>query len=207
MEVIMNKLIATAKKLDTFFKILDICLTIAVIACCVGAAISAAGLIFDVPSEYIGSDINVINIDFLEITLADEYAPDTNTVLCQWLIVTLLAAACAFIVKLAVKCVRDMLSAMSKGEPFNSAVNQNLKKIGVYSIILGVAENILILTEQSFFIFGYKLTDILTSEKIASVGIVYSLDLNFLVIAAILFLLSYIFKYGEELQNQADETL
>lgn len=203
----MNKLISTAKKLSTFFKIAEIALMIAAVSCVVGAVIVAAGLIFDLPPEYIGTGFNVIEIDFLEINVAEDFAPDIDTVLIHWLTITSLAAVCAFIIKLCARCIKNMLLPMSQGEPFNSAVSENLKKIAIYSIIFGVAGNILIITNQLFLVFGCGLQDILTNDKITSVGAEFSLDLSFAVVAAILFLLSYIFKYGEELQKQADETL
>ena len=51
------------------------------------------------------------------------------------------------------------------------------------------------------------LPGLLLSEKIVHVDGMFTLDLAFLVYWAILLLLSYVFRYGEELQQLSDETL
>ena len=55
-------------------------------------------------------------------------------------------------------------------------------------------------------ICGAVLT-LLISEKITHVGGMFQIDLTFLVYWAILMLLSYVFQYGEQLQQLSDETL
>ena len=48
---------------------------------------------------------------------------------------------------------------------------------------------------------------LLLSEKITPVNFRYKIELGFLLVCAILLLLSYVFRYGEELQRLSDETL
>lgn len=203
----MDKLISTAKKLNTFFKIAEVVAMIAAISCLVGAVIVGVGLAFSLPYEYIGDGFNVLDMDFMSITVAEDFAPDIDTVLVHWLVITILASICAFIVKFGIKCIRGILAPMAEGQPFSSAVADNLKKLGIYSIVLGIAGNILIIVNNAFLVFGCNLPDILKSDKITALTFDFNLDLTFIVVAFVLFLLSYIFKYGEELQNQADETL
>ena len=56
-------------------------------------------------------------------------------------------------------------------------------------------------------VFVYDLPSLLISEKIVHVDGMFRVDLTFLVYWAILLLLSYVFRYGEQLQQLSDETL
>ena len=56
-------------------------------------------------------------------------------------------------------------------------------------------------------VFVFDLPALLISEKIVHIGSMFSVDLTFLIYWAILLLLSYVFRYGEELQQLSDETL
>ena len=54
---------------------------------------------------------------------------------------------------------------------------------------------------------GYNLNELFLSDKITGVSVTYSCDLSFLIYALVLFLMSFIFQYGSELQKLTDETL
>ena len=54
---------------------------------------------------------------------------------------------------------------------------------------------------------GYNLNELFLSDKITGVSVTYSCDLSFLIYALVLFLMSFIFQYGSELQKLSEETL
>ena len=54
---------------------------------------------------------------------------------------------------------------------------------------------------------GYNLNELFLSDKITGVSVTYSCDLSFLIYALVLFLMSFIFQYGSELQKLSNETL
>lgn len=54
---------------------------------------------------------------------------------------------------------------------------------------------------------GYNLNELFLSDKITGASVTYSCDLSFLIYALVLFLMSFIFQYGSELQKLSDETL
>ena len=60
---------------------------------------------------------------------------------------------------------------------------------------------------RSLLIKAYSLADLFASAAITKTEFVFTMDLNFVLIACVVFLLSYIFKYGQVLQKDADETL
>ena len=75
------------------------------------------------------------------------------------------------------------------------------------SINLGILANIVILADQIITVFVYDLPGLLISEKITHVEGMFQIDLSFLIYWAIFTLLSYVFSYGEGLQQLSDETL
>lgn len=203
----MKKLTNYARKIDVFFKILDIFLKIAVVACLIGLAIIAVGVIFDLPKEMIGTNYDQIELGPITFQVAEEFTPDFFGQLGQVAIMFVLAAGVCFIGILSVRCIRAILQPMKMGQPFSGAVSRNLRKLGVFSLILGVMKNVMQAVSLFTIARMQQIETLLISEKITHVDINYSIGLGFLVVAAIIFLLAYVFRYGEELQTLSDETL
>ena len=67
----MNKLTSTARKLDIFFRILKVMVSIGMVTCCVGLVLIGAYFLFDLAPEMIGSGYNTVEIGSLELALAD----------------------------------------------------------------------------------------------------------------------------------------
>jgi len=203
----MNNLSGTAKKLDKIFEIVHIVLGALAIACVVGVALIAIAYILKWDPEMIGTNYENFDIGFLELTVAERYAPDKWLILLQAAIT--LAASCRLFYdgRRGVGYIREILHPMKEEKPFDAIVSTNLKKLAKLSINLGIFYNIIILSEQIMTVFVYDLPGLLISEKIAHVGGMFTVDLTFVIYWAILTLLSYVFRYGEELQQLSDETL
>lgn len=203
----MNNLTTTAKKLDNVCQIAHTVFGALAIACIVGVALIAAAYLLNLDPEFIGTDYESFDVGFLELEVAQSYAPD------KWLILLQAAFTLAASCRLAYDCrcgvgyVRGILQPMTEGKPFDSAVSINLKKLARISINVGILLNIIRLSEQIFAVFVYDLPGLLISEKIVHVGGMFTLELSFLVCWAFFLLLSYVFRYGEELQQLSDETL
>lgn len=203
----MNNLSNTAKKLDKVFEIAHIVLGALAIACIVGVALIAAAYIFRLDPSMIGTGYENFDLGFLEITAAEGYAPDKWLVLLQAAITLLVSCRLMYEGRCGVGYIREILQPMAEEKPFESIVSTNLKKLAKLSITMGILYNIIILSEQLMTVFVYGLPGLLLSEKIVHVDGMFTLDLAFLVYWAILLLLSYVFRYGEELQQLSDETL
>lgn len=203
----MNNLSNTAKKLDKVFEIAHIVLGAVAIACIVCAALIGIAYIFNWDPNQIGTGYESFDIGFLELEVAENYAPGKWLVLLQGAIT--LAAGCRLCYdgRKGVGYIRQILQPMKEEKPFDSIVSINLKKLAKLSINLGILANIIILTDQIMTVFVYDLPGLLVSEKIVRVGGMFKIDLTFLISWAILMLLSYVFRYGEQLQQLDDETL
>lgn len=202
----MEQLMKTAKGLRGFFKVMQVVLKIAVVTCIVGLAIIAAGFLFDLDPSVIGEGYENIELGMLEFSLAEGYAPDARVILIQLAVEIAGALVVAFVCGKAIRCVLEMLEPMTEGKPFAGIIGANLKKLAVYIIIMGVGVN---LTQLATTVMssGHLLRPLLEGGAFTRVTVQYDFDLSFLVTAGVLFLLSYIFRYGEELQQLSDETL
>ena len=203
----MNNLSNTAKKLDKIFEIAYIVLGALAIGFLVCAALIAVAYIFKLDPSMIGTAYENFDIGFLELTVAEAYAPDKWLVLLQAAITLLVGCRLMYEGRRGVGYIREILLPMKEEKPFDSIVSTNLKKLAKLSITLGILYNIIILSEQVLTVFVFGLPQLLVSEKITRVSGMFSVDLTFLVYWAILLLLSYVFRYGEELQQLSDETL
>ena len=203
----MNNLSNTAKKLDKVFEIVHIVLGALAIACIVGVALILAAYIFKMDPEMIGAGYENFDIGFLELQVSPNHAPNKWLVLLQGAITLLVGCRLAYDGRRGVGYIREILHPMTEEKPFDTVVSTNLKKLAKLSINLGILYNIIILSEQIMTVFVYDLPSLLVSEKIIHVGGMFNVDLTFLIYWAILLLLSYVFRYGEELQQLSDETL
>ena len=203
----MNNLSNTAKKLDKVFEIAHIVFGALAIACIVGVALIAVAYILKLDPTMIGTDYETFDIGFLELTVSDAYAPDKWLVLLQAAITLLVSCRLMYDGRRGVGYIREILLPMKEEKPFASVVSTNLKKLARLSINLGILYNIIILSEQILTVFVFDLPSLLVGEKITHVSGMFNVDLTFVIHWAILLLLSYVFRYGEALQQLSDETL
>ena len=203
----MNNLSNTAKKLDKVLEIAHIVFGALAIACIVGVAMIAVAYILKLDPSMIGTGYENFDIGFLELTVAENFAPDKWMVLLQAAITLAVSCRLMYDARRGVGYIREILEPMKEEKPFDSIVSTNLKKLARLSISLGILGNIISLSEQIMTVFVYDLPGLLISDRITHVGGMFQVDLAFLVYWAILLLLSYVFRYGEQLQQLSDETL
>ena len=203
----MNNLTTTARKLDKVLEIAHIVLGALAIACIVGVALIAIAWLFKLDPGMIGTGYENFDIGFLELTVAESYAPNKWLILLQGAITLAVGCRLAYDARRGVGYIREILHPMKDEKPFDTVVSTNLKKLARLSINLGILYNIIILSEQIMTVFVFGLPELLISEKILHVGGMFQVDLTFLIYWAALLLLSYVFRYGESLQQLSDETL
>ena len=105
------------------------------------------------------------------------------------------------------KVLREILSPMKEGMPFAAGISDKIRKLA-WTVLIGggVAEVGKLISEVSTA-QAYQIERLVNPELVESFTYNCSLDLWFVVAALILFFLSYVFRSGEALQKEADETL
>ena len=203
----MEKLTKTASTLNMIFKIMEQVLFALVIAGAVFTGLIMIGWLMGWDPDMLGRGYESLDIGFLELEIAGAYAIDKWAILLQAAVMLVLGCICCLIARQIVRCIRSILDPITEGKPFSTVVSSSLKRLAVRCIALGVAVNLIGIAELLINTLIYNVPELLLSEKICHVGINYNIDVSFLIVSGILMLLSYIFRYGTELQELSDETL
>ncbi len=203
----MEKMIQTAKKLDIFFKILSVICTIGIVGALVGLCLIGAGTLFKLFPEQVGTDSHVLDFGMLQLTLSESVVPDTGNILAMAAADLAMGLVFLLLAKAQIHCVRNILRPMTEGLPFHESTAKNTKKLAVLYLVMGLFSNGMDFLNGLLTVNCYDLKDLFIGDSITHVSIRYGFDLDFLVVGAILLLLSYIFSYGKQLQQLSDETL
>ena len=203
----MNNLSNTAKKLDKIFEIVHIVLGAVMVAAIVFIVLIGLGYVLKWNPECIGSGYASFNVGFLELEAAPGYGPDPWVILGHAAFTLAVGILLLLDGRRGIGYVRGILQPMTEDKPFDSSASTNLKKLAKLSIRIGILWNIIKISEMIVMVFVYDLPGLLLSEKISHINSTFQVDLTFLVYWAILTLLSYVFQYGQQLQQLSDETL
>lgn len=159
------------------------------------------------PNDFFLDAATMITLGNIELGLVEGYVPEMVTF--KWYTVMMLVLCTAFLVYicLILRVIRKILKPMVYEKPFASCVSKNIRKL---SWIILVGEGVLqiaMLGTEILLYRAYDFSNLFLNDKIISCKIDYMFDGTFIMIFAIIYLLSFVFQYGEELQIQSDETL
>lgn len=148
-----------------------------------------------------------IRIDYLQLTFNDDSALSKDKMSIWLPLIFLITAIFVFIIYKAVQTIESICTITMNHTPFDVRVSNHMKNLAKYILVGGIVFNIL----EVCRIMQFKQTinfDLLFNTKyVTQINFDIRLHLNFLVFAALIYLLSYIFRYGQELQQLSDETL
>lgn len=197
----MDKMKKTAKGLDVFFKILQ---GFALAGIIVTLILNAVGLAVGYDRIVDTGDMNVtVNAGGLLIR-AEDMVFEVMEVRRAVLLLSAVMLVSLITAWIGLRLVRQILEPMKEGEPFRSGTADRIKRMGWFVIASGLLVNVF-----EAAVKGMLARAIIASSAEGPViyGVEHRMDLGFIVTAFIIFLFSYIFRYGEELQRLSDETL
>lgn len=203
----MKKLIKTASILDKILHILHIATAVGAVTCLVCLGIIAVGVIFDLPPHMIGTGFQNAELGNMTISVAEDQMPAISVILGKTAVEIALTLLCLLIARKMVACIREILAPMKNGAPFHTGISSNLKTLAIHTCIIGVAMNLQDILSNTLTMMAYDLANVIVNDQVTHIAISNVFDLSFLFIAGILLLLSYVFRYGEELQQLSDETV
>ena len=196
----MDKMQSTARGLDVVFKILAI---LAILGIILLAAINIIGFAAGYEKLYEPKNASLmIRAGGYHIDAKDLGTPQQIGTFI--LMLSLSAAVSLAAAWYGIRIIRHILAPMKEGQPFSKGISGDFKKLGWFVIIYGIVYNVFDLFIKN--LLAFRMLPI-QGDGAVSVGIEHHLDPTFLIIAFILFLCSYIFRYGEELQTLSDETI
>ncbi len=198
-----TKLMRSAGVMDRLLKILQGFAVAGVIVCVIFIPLTA------ILGEKIIANASRLQFGALDLTLAGDPAawldiPNVKTCIIVMLIGTILMAAATWY---CLRVLREILAPMKEGTPFAAGISGKVRKLGWTVLIGGAVTEIGHMIADVFEVRAYRVQELLNAECFTSVSYDYSIDLWFVVTALILFFLSYVFRSGEALQKESDETL
>ena len=148
-----------------------------------------------------------IRIDYLQLIFNDDLALNKDKMSMWFPLIFLITAIFVFIIYKAVQTIESFCTIAMDHTPFDVRVSNHIKKLAKYILAGGIVFNILEVCRVMYFkqIINFDL--LFNTKYVTQINFGIRLHLSFLVFAALIYLLSYIFRYGQELQQLSDETL
>jgi hypothetical protein len=153
--------------------------------------------------------ITVSHIDLGNISLAitDDSIIDWNKLILS-LELELIAGlgGCVF-VWYALTLLLQIIAPMKEGRPFEAGISHQIRKLASATFIGGAITETATVFASRTAANAYNLTALFNPMAVGEYSYNVTFDFSFLIGGAILILLSYVFRYGEQLQQESDETL
>lgn len=148
-----------------------------------------------------------IRIDYLQLIFNDDLALNKDK-MSMWLpLIFLITAIFVFIIYKAVQTIESICTITMNHTPFDVRVSNHIKNLAKYILVGGIVFNILEVCRVMYFkqIINFDL--LFNPKYVTQIKFDIRIEFSFLIFAALIYLLSYIFRYGQELQQLSDETL
>ena len=148
-----------------------------------------------------------IRIDFLQLIFKDDTALHKDS-MSMWLpLILLIIAILIFIIYKSIQTIESICKIAMDHTPFDVHVANHIKNLAKYILAGGIVFNILEVCRVMYFkqIINFDL--LFNPKYVTQIKFDIRIEFSFLIFAALIYLLSYIFRYGQELQQLSDETL
>ena len=148
-----------------------------------------------------------IRIDYLQLIFKNDLALNKDK-MSVWLPLLFLSIAVwVFIIYKSVKTVEEICSFTINHSPFDRTVSDYITRLAKYIFAGGIVFNIINVCRVIYFKQMINFDLLLNTEYVTRIDFDIRPKISFLIVAALIYLLSYIFRYGQELQQLSDETL
>lgn len=184
--------------------------------CIVVAIVTALAVVLFVAFSMMGNEVANGRVSFLDSTSLEmeDIHFELNKIeiprgyMIGFITAAVLTAEAAVCLCIYMICqLQKVFRPMAEGRPFDVSVSRAIRNMAWGVLIGGGMMQLLKMTGQ---VLQYKMLSMDTlflNSQIKSCTLDLTFELQYIVWAGLLLLLSYVFTYGEELQRQADETL
>ena len=148
-----------------------------------------------------------LDLGFIKVLLADEYQSVTPMMRAYAAAILVSGAVYAFAVRYLTGIIRTILAPMKEGRPFEAGVCASLKKIAYWIFITGGVSQVLGAACSVLMTRAFPIDAVFSSEAVKGVEYVQVMDFGFLLAGFVVLFLSWVFAYGQALQQEANETL
>ena len=199
----LEKMKKTAGILYTITNIIRILVIIAFVVVAV-----AAGVIFFIPGTVIPEGIITTSVSLGDVTvhLAEGAAVGTMDK-SRFSIILAFAAVILLLTLYGLRMVKQILKPMKEGRPFDESIADSLRRLGPVVLASGIVSCVLAYLSQAAMLGVIDYKELFNPALVTGVDIRSSFSFDFIIVALALYLMSYVFRYGSELQRESDETL
>ncbi len=196
----MDKIIKSSKIiykiLVVIFWVIAVCGIVAVAACAIALVMG--------DEAFLGGEMS-LKLGECELTLAQSmFLSHARQIFVMTLAnVVVIGAAACYVIRVLCSVFRPM----SEGQPFVGTVSVALKKLAFAVLFSGIASTVLYAVTNIIIYNTLDVPSLFAADKVTCCTLSLDVNLTFLVWFAIFLLLGNVFRYGEQLQQQADETL
>lgn len=201
----MEKLSRTACVLYKIVRVLyGLCVgcgIVTVIALALAALLPGAAL-----QEVVSAADMTVELGTVELQLSRPLEP-TGSVRFFLCAVVGSAAASLVLTACVLRLLSRILEPMAEGRPFGLQVSAALRKLALVTLA-GILVSAVLGGTAAFAEIGmYDFRQLFAEGLVTGYTVEHTTEATWLLVPALLLLLSYVFRYGEELQRQSDETL
>ena len=200
----MEKLMKTSKTVDTILKVVYKIMQVAGIILLVSIGICIIAQFVD---KLPMAELTSVSVSDVELTFKEPMLIDSSKAVIEMVVTLVVALLVIGITSYMIKLLRKVLAPMIVGQPFDGTVSKNIKKLGIAVIVNGLAIDIVESVMSSMAFYMYDIAELIVSDNISKIMVNSELSLDSVLVGVLVIMLSHVFRYGEQLQQQADETL
>lgn len=196
-----KKMVSTARNLDTILKIMEgFMMAFAIV-------FAVFVVLMKIFKEKMVTGTFSLDLSFVKLYLSEDYGNITDTLLNHFDLLLITGCVGCIAIRYALKVLRSILAPMKEGRPFDTEVSVGLRKLA-WIILVGCG-----LVQAVSIVGGMLLAKnlpmdvIFSSPAIESVEYVFTMKFDFVWMFIGVMLLARIFEYGQQLQQESDETL
>lgn len=156
-------------------------------------------------------DINSIPLDSLRIDVIDLTLKNdlfiNKEMIAKILPVGLLLLGMLFFIGYKMIKIVESICKTALEKPFDISIANSLVRLSKYILVGGLITNLIIIFRFIILTKPYNYNLLFNENYVSDIQFKYQFNLTFLIDAALVYLLSYVFRYGKELQDLSDETL
>ena len=201
----MDKIKSIIKKLDWFFRIgFWVYVGASVITFVVTFYAIFDSSIYN--TTHIFETVNMLTLGRIEFVFSEGvYAFEANKLA---LIGSFAFSFIAMLLMLyCIHLIRKVLKSVLEDTLFSETVVTNIQELAITLFVSGTVNNVTNYIDYITMLKAVDLDALFLSDKIIDVSTIFTFDYSFIIICAVVYLFSLIFKYGVELQKLSDETI
>lgn len=200
----MEKLMKTSKTVDNILMIAYKLMQVAGIILLVSIGICIVAQFVD---KLPMAELTSVSVSDVELIFKEPMLIESSKAVIEMVVTLVVALLVIGITCYMIKLLRKVLAPMMVGQPFDGTVSKNIKKLGIAVIVNGLAIDLVESVMSSMAFYMYDIAELILSDNVSKIMVNSEISLDSILVGVMVIMLSYVFRYGEQLQQQADETL